>query len=154
MTANRKFRDQQSFPIPVWNGMLEHRKRLGSAVWEFLWCLDHITAEKDGKGLVHGGAPVKAETMATALGVNLSTSKRNVRRLVAEGYITVRRISFGNVITVMNSLKFGAWGIRKRRGKNAPDEEAETHPGRGGNASYKEDNAVRQRNRHYFEEWV
>ena len=110
----RKFGEKQSYPFPVWNGLLEHRKRLKSAIWEFLWCLDATTNEKDGVGLVHGGAPVKAERIARNLEVSTRTIKQNLRRLTTEGYLKLRRTPYGNVIQVMNSSKFGIWAPHKR----------------------------------------
>ena len=57
----RKYGNRQSHPLPVWNGILDHRERLGGAIWEFLWCLDKITVEKEGVGIVLGGKPIKVE---------------------------------------------------------------------------------------------
>ncbi len=108
MKANgRKFNGRQSYPFPVWNGLLEHRKRIGPALWEFLWCLDRITQDRGEVGIVNGGAPVKAERIARNLKVSTRTIKQNLRRLVTEGYLKLRRTPYGNVIQVMNSSKFG-----------------------------------------------
>ena len=116
----RKFGERQSYPFPVWNGLLEHRKRLKSAIWEFLWCLDATTNEKDGVGLVHGGAPVKADRIARNLEVSTRTIKQNLRRLTTEGYLKLRRTPYGNVIQVMNSSKFGIWAPHKRSEQSFP----------------------------------
>ena len=115
---DRKFGEKQSFPFPLWNGLLEHRKRLGSAIWEFLWCLDKITAEKDGVGLVWDGAPVKAKQIAQEFKVDRESVKRNLRKLSDKGYLRLRRTPHGYSISVMNSLKFGIWAAHKRSDRN------------------------------------
>ncbi|MCH7986006.1 MAG: hypothetical protein IH847_05405 [Acidobacteria bacterium] len=120
MKANgRKFGEKQSYPFPVWNGLFEHRKRLKSAIWEFLWCLDAITNEKDGVGLVHGGAPVKIERIAADLKVDEKTVRLNLQKLAQEGYLKLRRTAYGYVVHVLNSFKFGIWSREKLMDKNA-----------------------------------
>jgi hypothetical protein len=52
------------FYITVSNGLLkdDHRKRIGSAVWEFMWLIDKITRiDEDGKGWVLGGKPINSK---------------------------------------------------------------------------------------------
>ena len=115
----RKFGEKQSYPFPVWNGLFEHRKRLKSAIWEFLWCLDAITNEKDGVGLVHGGAPVKIERIAADLKVDEKTVRLNLQKLAREGYLKLRRTAYGYVVHVLNSFKFGIWSREKPMDKNA-----------------------------------
>ena len=116
----RKFGERQSYPFPVWNGLLEHRKRIGPSVWEFLWCLDRITQDRGEVGIVNGGAPVKAERIARNLKVSTRTIKQNLRRLTTEGYLKLRRTPYGNVIQVMNSSKFGLWAPHKRSEQSIP----------------------------------
>ena len=116
----RKFGERQSYPFPVWNGLLEHRKRIGPSVWEFLWCLDRITQDRGEVGIVNGGAPVKAERIARNLKVSTRTIKQNLRRLTTEGYLKLRRTPYGNVIQVMNSSKFGIWAPHKRSEESIP----------------------------------
>jgi hypothetical protein len=119
----RRFRTGRSYPIPVWSGILEHREKIGSALWEFLWCLDKITSEKDRIGRVLGGRPVKLSEIATALENKvcgrksdhgyMRTVRRNMEKLEGRGYIRRRRTPYGHVIEVVNSLKFNIW--RKER---------------------------------------
>jgi len=109
MTANgRKYGDRPSHPIYVWNGVLEakHRKRIGEAIWEFLWCLDRITQERDGVGLVLGGKPVKCEDVAEGFGVSERTTRRHFDILEREGYIERTLTPYGYTIRVRNSRKF------------------------------------------------
>ena len=134
----RKFGEKQSFPIPVWNGLLEHRKRIGTSVWEFLWCLDRTTQERGEVGIVNGGAPVKAKRIARNLNVSTRTVKQNLRRLTTEGYLKLRRTPYGNVIHVMNSAKFGIWAPHKRSEESIPSGHGKvknTSPPEGKNTS-------------------
>jgi DNA-binding transcriptional regulator YhcF (GntR family) len=96
--------------IPVSNGVLEHRERLGTAIWEFLWCIDAISVEEVDEagirwGIVHGGAPVKVERIASELGSSERTVKRNLSRLKDEKYITTVRVPYGEIILVRNNKK-------------------------------------------------
>ena len=135
---DRKFGERQSYPFPVWNGLLEHRKRIGPSVWEFLWCLDRITQDRGEVGIVNGGAPVKAERIARNLKVSTRTVKQNLRRLTTEGYLKLRRTPYGNVIQVMNSSKFGIWAPHKRSEESIPSGHGEvksSSPPEGKNSS-------------------
>jgi hypothetical protein len=115
----RRFRGGPSYPIPVWSGILEHRNRIGSAIWEFIWCLDKITNEKDHIGRVLGGRPVRISEITTALAGKdrsrksdhgyMRTVRRNMEKLEGRGYIRRRRTPYGHVIEVVNSLKLNIW---------------------------------------------
>ena len=123
---DRKFNGKQSYPIVLWSGLLEHRDRMGSAIWEFIWCLDRITQEENGVGFVNGRAPVRARQIArdfkTRGGktVDEDTVRVNLKRLKRKGYLRLRRTPYGQVIEVMKSLKFGIWAPCKRTRKK-PD---------------------------------
>jgi hypothetical protein len=116
--TDRRYRDSVSRPIPVWNGVLDHRKRIGPALWVFLWLLDVITGEKDGVGLVLGGAPVKASKIAKGLAFDKWTVLQHLQMLEVGRYIKRRRTPYGFVIEVLNSRKFGIWRQHKRSGEN------------------------------------
>ncbi len=106
----RKFGAKDSHPIPLWNGIFEHFCRIDSALWEFAWCIDRVTEEKRGVGIVLGGAPVKLEAIAADLnGSRKETIRMHLRSLEKEGYIRRRRTPYGHVIEVLNSRKFGIW---------------------------------------------
>jgi hypothetical protein len=110
----RKYGEKDSHPIPLWNGVFEHYDRIGEALWEFAWCVDKITEERDGVGLVLGGAPVKTGTIASGLkGSNRETIRRHMDTLEAERFIRRRRTPYGHVIEVLNSRKFGIWKREK-----------------------------------------
>lgn len=101
-----------SFPFRLYSGLLtkEHRKRIGSALWEFLWCIDKTTKEitEEGKviGLVLGGKPIKLLEIADDLGGDKSTIKRNIDKLEREGYLRIIRAPYGLVIHVLSSKKW------------------------------------------------
>jgi hypothetical protein len=106
----RKFGEKDSHPIPLWNGVFEHYVRIGDALWEFAWCIDRITHEREGVGIVLGGSPVKLRAIVVALkGSNRETVRRHLDSLEKEGYIRRRRTPYAYVIEVFNSRKFGIW---------------------------------------------
>jgi hypothetical protein len=112
----RRYRDKPSYAIPVWNGLLEHRKQIDGAIWLFLWLLDAVTNEKDDVGFVHGGAPVKVAAIAQALEFDEWTIRQHFKKLEEGGYIRRRRTPYGYVIHVVKSRKFGVWhGHRRSR---------------------------------------
>jgi hypothetical protein len=101
---------KMSYPFPVWSGIFEHYDRIGEAIWEFLWCLNRITREENGVGLVLGGAPIKLERIVNEMkGSRKETVRLRLKKLVAESYIRVRRTPYGQVIEVLNSKKFNIW---------------------------------------------
>jgi hypothetical protein len=116
--SERRYGKAKSFPIPVWNGIIEHKNEIGIAVWEFLWCLDRLTSEKNGVGRVRGGAPIKIRDIAADLQTCESTVRRNLSCLVKGKYILCRRTSYGLVIEVLNSCKFGIWSPHPRSRKS------------------------------------
>jgi hypothetical protein len=105
----RKYRDGNSHPLPLWSGIMEHCGRIGPALWEFVWLIDKITEERDGLGLVLGGAPVKIKQIATDLGRGEHTVRRNLDRLERENYIDRTRTPYGFTARVRNSRKFQIW---------------------------------------------
>ncbi|GIO13563.1 phage-like element PBSX protein XkdB [Cohnella xylanilytica] len=105
--------------IPVSSGLFEHKDRIGPAIWEFLWCIDSITDEEIDEagerwGIVHGGAPIKHERIASEIGTSERTVKRNMAILKAEHYITSIRVPYGEIIKVRKNKK----EVRKRSAKN------------------------------------
>ncbi|WP_163854586.1 helix-turn-helix domain-containing protein [Paenibacillus elgii] len=99
-----------NYIIPISNGLFEHKERIGPAIWEFLWCIDAVTAETvddsgERWGLVHGGVPVKHETIAAEIRTSSRTVQRNLALLKKEGYITSLRVARGEIIKVRNNKK-------------------------------------------------
>lgn len=111
------------FYITVSNGLLldGHRKRMGSAVWEFMWLLDKVTQiGADGSGKVLGGKPIKLDEIADDLQVHRDTVSENLTTLAAEGYIDKKTAPYGIIITVKKA--------QKRFGKNTEPRRKNTEP--------------------------
>jgi len=149
----RKYGEKDSHPNPFWNGIFEHYDRIGDALWEFLWCIDAITREKDGVGLVLGGAPVKVTRIVGDLRKSdRETVRRHLKHLVDEKYIRSRRTPYGQVIEVLNSKKFDIWKKEKPQNAVSPPEEKHIYVRekhihvreKPQNAVSKEDSAVTQ----------
>jgi hypothetical protein len=89
---------QPTYSIPISNGIFTHCKKMGSAVWVFLWFVDHTTKEAEGsegqlEGLVLGGMQVRASLIAKDLEIACRTVHEHIERLCEHGY--VRRIDGG-----------------------------------------------------------
>ena len=102
-------------------GLLEHKPRMGAAIWEYLWFIDKVTKdEPDGNGkfngLVLGGTPFKADVIAHDLHEHVQTAFHNIRKLEREGYV-IRKRHAGNRCSfkVTNSKKW----LRRRMIENA-----------------------------------
>jgi hypothetical protein len=90
---------QPTYSIPISNGIFAHCKKMGSAVWVFLWLVDHTTKEAEGaegqlEGLVLGGMQVRASLIAKDLEIATRTVHEHIERLCDNGY--VRRIDGGD----------------------------------------------------------
>jgi hypothetical protein len=109
---------EKSYPVPVWSGLItaKHREAMGTSIWMFLWCLDRITVEGDGWGVVLGGKPVKDLEIAKRFKVHANTVHADRERLVKHRYITARRTPYGFVYRVRNSRKFGIWKKKRSTG--------------------------------------
>lgn len=91
--------------ITVSNGLLDgnHQKRMGSAVWQFMWCLDKITRiDEEGFGWVLGGKPIKLEDIK---GVSRDTVSRNLSKLEGKGYLKLIHTPYGITIRVAKAQK-------------------------------------------------
>jgi hypothetical protein len=121
MTHGRKYGDKASYPICVWNGIFDHFQKIGLALWEFLWCIDKITIEKDGIGWVFGKTPVKVARIASDFGICEKTVRLHLNQLKTFGYISTRKTPFGLVIGVKNSRKIWAPNSERPSGKELPE---------------------------------
>ncbi|MPY20268.1 helix-turn-helix domain-containing protein [Paenibacillus glucanolyticus] len=112
-----------SYPFPIYSGLLEpeHYKRIGSAIWLFLWCVSSTTAEKDEEGtlwgIVLGNKPMKLSEISERFGVNDKTVSRWLDTLEIHQYIRVTRAPRGLILWVRNS--------KKRTDKNVRSPESE-----------------------------
>jgi hypothetical protein len=103
--ANRK-----AFRIPISTGIFEHTKRLGKAVYLFMYYIDRTTGEvyhNDGSttGTVLGGSVCNDADAASTLGVSIDAIGRWRRKLVECQYIRQVRASNGYRIEVLKSKR-------------------------------------------------
>jgi len=97
----------KTFLIPVSNGLLEHCSKMGDAIWLFLWLVDRTTKEKDDKGKVLGGMPIRDRDIADTLGgITDRTIRRWRRRLIDGGYIEAINTGHGYSYRVLKSKKW------------------------------------------------
>jgi hypothetical protein len=114
MSAQRMNGDKPSYPIYLWNGILEeaHVECIGPAIWLFLWAIDRTTEErpsKDGSGYegwVYGGMPVTLERIAKEVHSSRRSVSRNLERLMQGEYLRLTLAPHGYVIRVQNSCKW------------------------------------------------
>lgn len=95
-----------TFYITISNGLLDgdHQKRMGSAVWQFMWLIDKITRiEEDGWGWVLGGKPINLKDIAR--GVTENTVSRNLQRLERQRYISITHTPYGIIVKVARAKK-------------------------------------------------
>lgn len=91
--------------ITISNGLLDgdHQKKMGSAVWQFMWCLDKITKiDSNGLGWVFGGKPIKLEDIKGASRITIS---RNLNKLEKLGYLKLIHTPYGISIRVCKAKK-------------------------------------------------
>jgi predicted ArsR family transcriptional regulator len=116
-----------SYPFSTYSGLLtpEHYKRMGNAIWFFLWCISSTTAEKEREGIVwgivKGNKPHKLSELATIFDVNEKTIRRWIEDLENKDYIKVTRAPYGQIFSVKNSKR----GFIKRVDKNVHSENRE-----------------------------
>ena len=101
-----------SYPFPTYSGLLEpeHYKKIGSAIWLFLWCISSTTkeVERDGVnwGIVLGNKPMKKKEIAAVFGVNEKTVERWIKELEKHEYIKTTRAPHGLIFSLRNSKKY------------------------------------------------
>lgn len=114
-------RSMKGFFIEITNNLLEpkHRKKMGTAVWEFMWCLDKITKIDENQiGWVFGGKPINLKDIKNEIGITESKISKNLSKLESEGYLEITHAPYGLVIKVMKAQKRfaqkGKVGLPKR----------------------------------------
>jgi hypothetical protein len=103
---------QEPILFLVSNGLLQHKDRMGAAIWEYLWLIDKVTKdEPDGhgkfNGVVLGGKPISAATIASDLKEHVNSARANLKTLSEDGYIVrtpARDSKYSYVVT--NSKKW------------------------------------------------
>lgn len=113
-----------SYPFYTYSGLLtpEHYKKIGNAIWLFLWCISSTTSEKEKDGIVwgivKGNQPHKLSDLSEIFGVNEKTVRRWLDVLEQHGYLRITRAPYGLVLTVRNSKR----GHLKRLDNNVQSE--------------------------------
>jgi hypothetical protein len=75
--------------FPISDRLLDHRRKMGSSVWEYLWLRTHVTTtEPAGSvGIVDGGRPVPTGRIAADLRRSREATLANLEKLEAGNYI-------------------------------------------------------------------
>jgi hypothetical protein len=97
---------KKTYLLPVSNGILDHREKIGSAIWLFILLIDWTTNEEDGVGKVRGGKPIKIKDLMQALHLKERQLRSELQRLKQGGYVRLTRTPYGYSIEVMKSKKF------------------------------------------------
>jgi DNA-binding MarR family transcriptional regulator len=98
----------KGFFIEITNNLLElkHRKKMGTAVWEFMWCLDKITKiDEDQIGWVYGGKPIQLKELKAEIGITEPKISKNLNKLKKEGYLILKHTPYGIIIGVEKAQK-------------------------------------------------
>ncbi|HEV8189474.1 MAG TPA: hypothetical protein VGP83_17095 [Pyrinomonadaceae bacterium] len=118
-----------TYRIPISNGIFAHRKRIGAAIWVFLWLIDKTTKEVeavDGEsmdGLVFGGRPVTMSAVAGDLQMSINGVRDQLSQLLKGGYIRAIQHGAGiaNGYAVLNSKKWGRSGTHEEESEAVVD---------------------------------
>lgn len=78
----------------------EHRKRMGEAVWLYLYLQAIIRFDGPDAGSTTADRPYRHTEAADALGVDVRSIKREFVKLERHGYLTARRVNHGLMVTV------------------------------------------------------
>lgn len=124
--TERPAAEQQQFQFPVSNSIFKECRRLGDAIWLYLFYIDRTTKERrdeDGTsvGLVLGGVPRSDSDAARALGVCDKTINRWRSRLEREGFIRTKQTGRGSIVEIVNSTKW-CWK-KKKAGRTEKSEQ-------------------------------
>jgi len=98
----------KGFYIEVTNNLLEpkHTKQMGTAVWEFMWCLDKITLiDEEQIGWVYNKSPINLEDIRTEIGRSVVHISRNLNKLKNCEYLRLIHTPRGIIIGVNKAKK-------------------------------------------------
>lgn len=97
----------KGFYIEISNNLLTptHRKKMGSAIWEFVWCIDKITKIENNIGYVLGGSIINLAEMKKDLGIHETNISSNLNKLQEKGYINIEHKSLGIILSVNKAQK-------------------------------------------------
>lgn len=124
----------KGFGIEIKNNLLEpkHIRAMDSAVWLYMWLIDHITSVTEEEiGVVLGGKPVKYQEVNTDLGISQDTYTRWIGRLLKYPYIQITRTPRGISFRVIKAYKHFGDKVGIKRGKTCAQpksDSAKTRP--------------------------
>lgn len=102
----------------------EHKRRIGAAIWTFLYLLDRQTS---ADGYVLHGRPITSRDIAADIGAPERTVRRDLARLAREGYVDiVATDTRGSAIRILNQKKFGDGGAGPASASHARRNEVRT----------------------------
>lgn len=114
--AVEQLAEQKAFHFPVSNEIFAEYRRLGDALWLYLFYIDRTTEEYADNGTtigrVLGGVPRADADAASALGVTDKTIRKWRARLEGEGFIRSKQTGHGSIVEVLNSKKW-IWKRKK-----------------------------------------
>jgi hypothetical protein len=78
--------------VPVSDRLFDHRRRMGSSIWEYLWLRAHVTGDQSNRnglplGVVEDGKPIPTSRIAADLKRSREATLANLERLEAGHYI-------------------------------------------------------------------
>jgi hypothetical protein len=127
-TDHRDPPTKQNYALPISNGILEHREKIGSAIWLFILLIDWTTSEENGIGKVKGGKPIKIKELMLALRLRGRQISSQLQRLADGGYIRRKRTPYGYAIAVLKSKKFINRDRQSIAGLSLPDQQKAADP--------------------------
>lgn len=95
--------------IPINKGLIDpnHVKKIGSSIWEFMWCVDRSTEiDENGIGWVYGGKEINLDNISKNTGKTNKTTSENINKLEKNKYIIIIHTPYG--------LKIGVNKLKKR----------------------------------------
>jgi hypothetical protein len=115
--------EQKAFHFPVSNEIFKEYRRLGDALWLYLFYIDRTTQERvesDGTiiGRVFGGVPRRDADASSAFGVSDKTIRKWRARLKDKGFIRTKQTGHGSIVEVVNSQKW-AWKRKSERNERS-----------------------------------
>jgi len=132
----------KGFFIEVTNNLLEpkHRKKMGTAVWEFMWCLDKITKiDEESVGWILGGKPIQLKDIRKEIGITEPKISKNLNKLKDAGYINIIRTGIGLIISVNKAQK-----RFNQKGKSDLTKRENQNDHKGKSLSYRQNSKTRQ----------
>jgi len=120
----------KGFYIEISNGLLEpkHQQSMGSAVWEFMWCLNKMTLIKEDYGWVLSKKPIKLEEIAKDIGKARNNISQNLIKLEKSGYLELTHAPYGIIIKINKAKKRFNQKVEPRFNENVEPRNVSVEP--------------------------